>query len=106
MLSLSGCLLIASLMVGQAEEAKPALPKEAQDAMEFMTGQWHSEGEYDGKATESTSLRRWSACGTCITMELQTDDLTATGVAGWDPEKEEFIETWYNSLGEKVEIRT
>jgi hypothetical protein len=99
-------LLATSMVVGQAEETSaPAMPKEVRSAIEFMAGEWESKTNFGDEKLEGRSYRKWSPDRTCLLMHGESERSKATGITGWDAAAKQVVETWYNSIGERVELR-
>jgi hypothetical protein len=98
-------LLAASMTIGQAEATNSITATEAKNAIEFMAGEWEYVSTVDGEETKGTSYRVWSQDRTCLVMSIQGKRLNATGIMGWDAANNQLVETWYNSLGERIELR-
>jgi hypothetical protein len=94
-------LLATSLAVVQADSP---LPADVTSQLKFMAGQWKAEGTFAGETWQGTSRRKLSKSKTALMMTSETNIMDAAGVTGWDPEKNELVETWYNSFGAQVVI--
>ena len=98
-------LLTASIVVGQADTADTPLPADAIAQLQFMAGQWKTEGTFRGDRWEGTGRRRLSVSKSCLIMTGKSNIMDSAGITGWDPATNEIVETWYNSMGTQVIIR-
>jgi len=86
----------------------PALaqvPQKILDDMQYLVGNWETEGTFEGKPSKGTFSAHWVPGKHCLTLAGRNPDLSFSGISGWDPATGNIVETWHRSDGVLVEIR-
>jgi hypothetical protein len=84
------------------------IPDLALKAMLYRVGTWESTGYTDGveQAKPGKETTRWTPGEYAIVCVGHFDDegkeVHATGLIGWDPERQQLVEHWYASDGSKA----
>ena len=90
-------LFFVMLPIAAAEDA-PNVPQKAIREMKFLVGKWSSTGTFNGEKMSGEYEAKWAPGEYCVFL-TSTFVGKAAGVGGWDAEKEQYVEYWYNSNG-------
>ena len=86
-------------------QSTPQVPKKILDEMQFLVGEWETEGTYQGADFRGTYAATSAPGKHCLIMNSKSSAMTATGVNGWDPTTKDIVETWYRTDGFRIEQR-
>jgi hypothetical protein len=92
-------LLAASMVVGQAEQVKVAVPQEVLSFFGYFVGEWRMEGVALDGAVSGVNTWKWAEAKHCLTYDSLWKDKNGTAhalaICGWDPAKKQLVETEY-----------
>lgn len=103
MLSVAALVVASSMMVGQAEVK---VPEKILAQMEFLVGEWEVEGDHGGKAFKGTYSAKWSPNKHCLILTIHDHRGISSGIGGWDPSDNTYLEMWYVPDGTQIELRS
>lgn len=99
MLSSAAVVLTVTMICGQTEKTKVTVPKEVLVFFEQFVGEWKMEGTSLDGPMSGTNIWKWAKGRHCLTYETLWTDKKGTArafaVCGWDPQKEQLVETEY-----------
>jgi hypothetical protein len=81
------------------------LPAEVVSRLEFMAGEWKTQGTFHGETFTETCRRRLAPSKTALFATSESTVGKWAGVTGWDPGANEFVETCYDSTGAQFVVR-
>ena len=98
MLSVS-VLLTVSMVVGQADQVKVAVPPEVLSFFSYFVGEWRMEGVAMDGAVSGVNTWKWAEGRHCLTYDTLWKEAGGTArafaICGWDPLKKQLVETEY-----------
>jgi hypothetical protein len=92
-----------ALAISAAESG--GVPKEAMAEMQYRVGKWQSTAWIDGiqQAQPSSEITKWVEGKYCIQIASsyvdKGKDIDQTALVGWDADKKQLVEHWYDSNG-------
>ena len=102
-------LLTASMVMGQVEQVKVAVPQEVLSVFSYFVGEWRMEGVALDGAVSGVNTWKWAEAKHCLTYDSLWKDQGGTARAlalcGWDPAKKQLVETEYWTGGATNTLR-
>jgi len=78
------------------------VPKEVLNEMELLVGDWEAKGTVNGQPFTGTYSAKWAPAEHCLILASSLKgaiDSPASGIGGWSPDRNQYVETWYHSDG-------
>ncbi len=103
--AISFVLLVLYLSTSWAASDATAIAKEAADELQYRVGKWQSDAFIDGveQAQPGSETTVWAPGKYCIQHAASSMEdgveIHATGITGWDADKKQLVEYWYDSDG-------
>ena len=92
-------LLAASMVVGQAEQVKVAVPQEVLSFFGNFVGEWRMEGVALEGTMSGVNTWKWAEGKHCLTYDTVWKEAGGTAralaICGWDSAKKQLVETEY-----------
>jgi len=98
-------LLVLSIAFALAAAESSGIPKEAIAEMQYRVGKWQATAWIDGvqQAKPSSETTKWVEGKYCIQITSsyvdKGKDIDETALVGWDADKKQLVENWYDSNG-------
>jgi hypothetical protein len=101
MVRLTSRLLAVMMLVILAGQSHAEIPDKVMKQMDFLVGSWEAEGTFQNQELKGIFEVRWAPGKACLLLKstwyLGGNVLEASGVSGWDAEKQQVIEYHYGS---------
>lgn len=88
-----------------AAQTEVKVPEAVLAEMEYLVGEWETEGTVLGRPHTGTATINWVPGKHCLISNATSNLMTATAIVGWDPATNEIVETWYRTDGVRIEQR-
>ena len=98
MLSFAGCLLAASMVVGQAEQAAVSANDLAPGILKYFPGKWEIKAE-DGTVLGTAHWQVVSGGKALAGPGTSVEHGDTHGLAGWDAKAEKWLHNWFQKDG-------